>query len=93
MTSHNKKALLALLPATVALALPALAGHPKNWLQRHPTLTGLGAAAATHHALKVSARNRKLHGQKLNFAQRHPTLSALGAGELTHHEIKKHTAR
>ena len=93
MTARNLKALLALLPAIPALALPALAGHPKNWLQRHPTLTGLGAAAATHHALKVSAAHRKANGQHLNFAQRHPTLSAIGAGELTHHEIKKHTSQ
>ena len=92
MTVRNYKALLALLPAILALALPAFAGHPKNWIQRHPTLTGIGAAVATHHALKVSARNRKLHGQHLNWAQRHPTLSAIGVGTVTHHVIKTHTA-
>ncbi|MBV9851121.1 MAG: hypothetical protein JO250_15745 [Armatimonadetes bacterium] len=91
MTVRNYKALLALLPAILALALPAFAGHPKNWVQRHPTLTAIGAGVATHHALKVSARNRKLHGQKLNWAQRHPTLSAIGVGAATHHVIKKST--
>ena len=93
MTVRNYKAVLALLPATFALAMPALAGHPKNWIQRHPTLTGIGAAVATHHALKADARRKKLHGQHLNFADKHPTLSAIGVGGVTRHEIKKHTAR
>ena len=55
-------------------------------------MTGIAAGMATHHALKVAARNRKMHGQKLDFAQRHPTMSAIGAGALTRHEIKAHTA-
>ena len=28
------------------------AGHKKNLLQRHPVLTGIGAAMLTHHLLK-----------------------------------------
>ena len=91
MNTPKYKSLLALLPATVALAVPALAGEPTNAIERHPTLTGAAAAMATHHALKVAARNAKMHGKKLNFAERHPTMSAIGAGVLTHHEIKKHT--
>jgi hypothetical protein len=93
MTRTNYKAVLALLPATLALTMPALAGHPKNVIERHPTLTAVAAAAATHHALKVAARNAKLHHKKLNWAERHPTLSGLGVGVVTHHEIKAHTPK
>gem|GEM_PF-807304 len=67
------------------------AQHDKNWVQRHPTLTGIGAGIATHHMLKVSAAHAKARGQKLNWAQRHPTLSAFGAGIGTHHIIKHTT--
>jgi hypothetical protein len=88
----RKKAILAFIPAALALAVPALAQQPHlNPIQKHPTLTGIAAAAATHHALKVAARNAKLHGKKLNWAERHPTMSAIGVGVVTHHEIKKHT--
>ncbi len=97
MTIRTRKATLALLPATLALLVPATASfaqmaHRPNMIQRHPTATGIAAGLATHHALKVAARNRKMHGQKLDFAQRHPTMSAIGAGALTRHEIKAHTA-
>ena len=95
MTIRTRKATLALLPATLALLAPASfaqTAHKPNFIQRHPTMTGIGAGIATHHALKVAARNRKMHGQKLNFAERHPTMSAIGAGALTRHEIKAHTA-
>lgn len=85
---------------TTALALPvatpaAAATHHKklNWVQRHPTMTGVGAAVATHHALKVSAAHKKARGQKLNWAERHPTLSGIGVGTATHHVIKKHTPK
>jgi len=64
--------------------------HRKNWIQRHPTLTAVGAGIATHHALKVAARNAKRHGKRLNWAERHPTLSAIGVGAVTRHEIVKH---
>jgi hypothetical protein len=67
--------------------------HKKNWVQRHPTLTAIGAGVVTHHALKVAAKNAKAHGKKLNWAERHPTLSAVGVGVVTHHEIKKHTPK
>jgi len=96
MTILNRKATLALLPAALALLAPmsafAQTAHKPNFIQRHPTMTGIGAGIATHHALKVAARNRKMHGQKLDFAQRHPTMSAIGVGGITRHEIKAHTA-
>jgi hypothetical protein len=92
MTVRNTKAMLALLPATLALTVPALAGHPHNIIQRHPTATGFAAGLATHHALKVAAARDKARGKRLNFAERHPTLSGLGVGLVTRHEIKKHTA-
>ena len=95
MTRNSSKTLLALVPAALALLAPASfaqMAHRPNFIQRHPTMTGLGAGIATHHALKVAARNAKAHGQRLNFAERHPTMSALGAGALTRHEIKAHTA-
>jgi hypothetical protein len=82
---------------TTTLAVPSVshAGtpthHSKNWMQRHPTLTGIGAAVATHHALKVSAARKKARGQKLNWAERHPTMTGIGAGTATHHVIKSHT--
>jgi len=65
--------------------------HHKNFVQRHPVVTSIAAAALTHHALKVAARNRKRHHQKLTWAERHPTLSAVGVGVVTHHMIKKST--
>jgi hypothetical protein len=67
--------------------------HKKNWIQRHPTLTAIGAGIATHHMLKVAAARDKAHGKKLNFAERHPTLSAIGVGVVTHHVIKKTTPK
>ncbi len=94
MTIRNRKPLLALIPAALALAVPAFAQTAQphlNGIQRHPTATGIAAGIATHHALKVAARNAKAHGKHLNFAERHPTLSAIGAGAVTRHEIKAHT--
>ncbi len=72
---------------------PARAQGPahKNWAQRHPTATGVGAAILTHHALKVAAAKRKRNHQKLTWAERHPTLSAIGVGAATTHVIKKTT--
>ena len=84
---------------TTALAVPSVAhaatntAHKKNWVQRHPTLTGVGAGVATRHALKVSAARKKARGQKLNWAERHPTLTGIGAGTATRHVIKAHTPR
>ena len=85
-------ALAALTPASFAQTAAPAPAHKPNFIQRHPTMTGIGAGLATHHALKVSARNAKMNHQKLNFAQRHPTLSAIGVGGVTRHEIKAHTA-
>jgi hypothetical protein len=81
---------------TTAFVAPSVANaayrHRRlNWAQRHPTLTGVGAGVATHHALKVSAARKKARGQRLNWAERHPTLSGMGVGTATHHVIKKHT--
>jgi hypothetical protein len=95
MTIRSSKAVLALIPAALALLAPASfaqMAHKPNLIQRHPTATGFAAGVATHHALKVAARNAKMHHQKLNFAERHPTMSGLGAGLITRHEIKAHTA-
>jgi hypothetical protein len=87
-------ALLFTVAFTVPSVGPAAAAtqHKKlNWVQRHPTMTGIGAGMATHHALKVSAARKKARGQKLNWAERHPTLSGIGVGTATRHVIKKHT--
>ena len=96
MTIRTRKTVLALIPAALALLAPAsfaqTAAHNPNFVQRHPTMTGIAAGMATHHALKVAAHNAKMHGKKLNFAERHPTMSGIGAGVFTHHEIKAHTA-
>jgi len=97
MKIRTRRGAFALLPVALALLAPAsfaqtAPAHKPNFIQRHPTMTGFGAGIATHHALKVAARNAKLHHKKLNWAERHPTLSAIGAGALTRHEIKAHTA-
>ena len=65
--------------------------HKKSWVQRHPSLTSVGAGIATHHMLKASARRKKAMGKKLNWAERHPTLTSVGVGAATHHVIKKST--
>lgn len=70
---------------------PAAAPHPHNFVQRHPNAVGVGVGLATHHALKVAAKNAKLHGKQLNWAERHPTLSAIGAGVATSKVIKSTT--
>lgn len=79
-------ALTATLPAVVGAQTAAT--HRGNVIQRHPTATGVAAGATTHHALKVSARNKKSHHQKLNFAERHPTITGIGAAIGTHHLVK-----
>lgn len=100
MTFRTRKGALALVPVALALLAPAsfaqmaptAQGHRPNFIQRHPTMTGIGAGLATRHALKVAAQNAKMHHKKLNFAERHPTMAGIGAGVITRHEIKKHTA-
>jgi hypothetical protein len=105
MTLHPQKRGLAAcavalaLLFTTAVVLPSVAhaapapAHKKNWVQRHPTMTGIGAGLATHHALKVSAARKKARGQKLNWAERHPTMSGIGVGTVTRHVIKTHTPK
>ena len=93
MIIRNSKSILALVPAALALAVPAFAGHPTNMIERHPTATGIAAGVGTHAALKARARYDKAHGRKLNFEERHPTMMGIGAGMLAHHEIKKHTPK
>src|SRR5437660_1058247 len=103
MTVRTQKRGLAVLVVALALVFtavlvppPAAAmapRHKKSWVQRHPTMTGVGAGMATHHALKVSAARKKARGQKLNWAERHPTLTGMGVGAGTRHVIKKHTPR
>jgi len=83
-------ALTAALSTAFPLALSAqpAATHRGNVIQRHPTATGAAAGIATHHALKVSARNKKARHQKLNFAERHPTITGIGAALGTRHVVK-----
>lgn len=78
--------LTSVVPAT--FAAQTVSSHRGNVIQRHPTATGIAAGAATHHALKVSARNKKARHQKLNFAERHPTLTGIGAAIGAHHVVK-----
>ncbi|HLV80468.1 MAG TPA: hypothetical protein VKT32_09305, partial [Chthonomonadaceae bacterium] len=61
----------------------------KNFAQRHPTMTSIGAGYAAYKVAKVTGHNRELHGRKKNFAQRHPFLTGMGAAAVTHHYIKK----
>ena len=97
MNSSRTAALIAALvsvsvvPATGAFAQTAAKTPAKpGFFHRHATATGVVAAAATHHALKKSARTSKAAHKKLTFAQKHPTLSAIGAGVAAHH-VAKHT--
>lgn len=100
MTIRTCKGAFALIPAALALLAPATfaqtstmhTAHKPNFMQRHPTMTGIGAGVATHMALKRAASNAKRSGKHLNWAERHPTLSAIGAAGVTRHEIKAHTA-
>ncbi|BDI34346.1 hypothetical protein CCAX7_63970 [Capsulimonas corticalis] len=77
---------------TMASVVPSLAdaAHP-NIVQRHPTATGFVAGVGVHHALKVSAANKKRRHQKLSFAEKHPTMTGLAAGLATRAAIKHTT--
>ena len=86
-------ALTLLFPAALTRPVAAAPVHKKNFVQRHPTLTGIGAGMATHRALKISAARKKRRGQKLNWAERHPTMSGIGVGTATRHVIKTHTPK
>lgn len=94
MTTATKRS-FALICAALTMSTAAFAQvtHKKNWVQRHPTMTAIGAGVATHHYLKVKAQRDKMAGKKLNWAERHPTLSAIGVGVATHHIIKKTTPK
>lgn len=61
----------------------------KNFAQRHPTMTSIGAGYAAYKVAKVTGKNRAMHGGKKNFAQRHPFLTGVAAAGVTHHYIKK----
>jgi hypothetical protein len=91
--SRNLAAALAAVTTVAACAAApgaawAQSKKPLNAAERQPTLTGVAAAGATHHALKASARAKKRSGRHLSFAERHPTLTAIGAGAATHHALK-----
>lgn len=84
MTSIVRKA--ALLPAALALALPAfVAPAQAGILHRHPKATGVVAGLAAHHMAKKSAQ----HGGH-SLAARHPVATGVAAGLAAHHLAKKH---
>ncbi len=85
--------IVAALTLATTGAFVAPAANAQNVIQRHPTATGAAAGVATHHALKVSARNKKRRGRRLNFAERHPTLTGIGVALGTRHAIKSTTHR
>jgi len=77
---------LLLMAGTVALPSAALARRRGNFLERHPVMTGVGAAAVAHHM----GKKRRAHGRRGNFAERHPVLTGVAAGAVAHHMAKKH---
>ena len=85
-------AMLTVLPfAQITANAQAPVVHHKNFMQRHPTLTGTAVGIGTYAALKADARRRKRLHERLTFADRHPMLMGAGAGIVTHHVIKKTT--
>jgi hypothetical protein len=101
MTVRNRVVALLLAFAIVlsiagpGLSGPAIAQQPppvhrkKNFIQRHPTLTGVAAGVTAYKVAKKTGQNRKMHGKKLNFAQRHPVLTGVAAGAAARHYAKK----
>lgn len=85
-------AALGMTLATALFAAPSVSlaarsrGQRPNFLERHPVMTGVGAAAIAHH----TGKNRLRHGRRRNFAQRHPFLTGVAAGGVAHHMAKKH---
>lgn len=57
-----------------------------NFMERHPVMTGVGAAAVAHHM----GKNRRRRGRRPNFAERHPVMTGVAAGAVAHHMAKKH---
>ncbi len=92
-TRWSVRALTALLALILLVGLVpmsvAQAPHKKNFAQRHPTMTSIGAGYAAYKAAKITGKNRARVGRKKNFAQRHPILTGMAAGMATHHMIKK----
>ena len=83
---------VSLMPISTAFAqTTAPATKKPNFIQRHPTATGLVAGVATHSALKHSAAQKKARHQKLNFAEKHPTITGIAAGMGTKAVVKKST--
>lgn len=60
-----------------------------NIIQRHPTLSSMGAGYAAYKASKMTGQNREAMGGHKNFMQRHPILTGVAAAALTHHMIKR----
>ncbi len=64
--------------------------HHRNILQRHKTLSSVGAGVAAGKVAKHTGKKRVAQGGKKNFAQRHPHLTGAAAAVGTHHILKKH---
>ncbi len=98
MTLASRKAMLALLPAALALTAPAFVSSPAlaqaapkkpNMMQRHPKATGVAAGLAAHHMAKKGAKGKMAQGKKPNMMQRHPKATGVAAGLAAHHMAKK----
>jgi len=83
---------LVILTGAVGPVLPAVAQtrHHRNFAQKHPTLTGIGAGVGAYALAKKTGKNRVRAGRRPNFAQRHPVLSGVAAAAVAHHYAKKH---
>jgi uncharacterized membrane protein len=75
--------------AAMPVASVAAKHHRGNFMERHPVMTGVGAAAVAHHM----GKNRQRHGRRRNFAERHPVMTGVAAGAIAHHMAKKHRAQ
>jgi hypothetical protein len=78
--------LLAAAIVTAPAAALAAAHKRGNFLERHPVMTGVGAAAMAHHM----GKKRRRHGRRPKFAERHPVMTGVAAGAVAHHMAKKH---
>ena len=91
----NWKRTCALLPAlTLVAGLVGVCGTPgtawaigrrRNFVQRHPILTGVAAAGTAHHL----GRRRQRVGRRRNFAERHPILTGAAAAAAAHHVTRR----
>jgi uncharacterized membrane protein len=89
MTAGGLGLLMAAGLAIVPAASMAAKRHRGNFMERHPVMTGVGAAAVAHHM----GKNRQRHGRRRNFAERHPVMTGVAAGAIAHHMAKKHRAQ